>query len=48
MATYNGGMYVSEQIDSILAQEDVDAHLYVADDRSSDSTIRILGDFRLG
>lgn len=41
MATYNGGKYVSEQIESILAQEDVDVHLHIADDRSSDDTPEI-------
>lgn len=38
MATYNGGRFVGEQIESILEQEDVDVHLYIADDRSSDNT----------
>lgn len=38
MATYNGGQWVEQQVDSILAQEGVDVRLLVSDDGSSDST----------
>lgn len=38
MATYNGGKWLEQQIDSILAQEDVEISLIVADDASSDGT----------
>lgn len=45
MATYNGERYLCEQIDSILAQEGVDVHLRVCDDRSTDGTFAILQDY---
>ena len=32
MSTYNGEKYLKEQIDSILAQRDVDVTLYIRDD----------------
>ena len=38
MATYNGEKYVTEQIDSILAQESVNVTLLISDDGSSDGT----------
>ena len=38
MATYNGEKYVAEQIDSILAQQDVDVTLLITDDGSTDAT----------
>ena len=41
MATYNGEKYVAEQIDSILAQENVDITLLISDDSSTDSTAAI-------
>ena len=42
MSTYNGEKYLSEQIESILAQEDVDVYLYVRDDGSTDHTKDII------
>jgi len=42
MATYNGEKYLPEQIDSILAQKDVDIFIKVSDDRSTDNTQKIL------
>lgn len=41
MATYNGEKYVAAQIESILAQSDVDVHLLISDDCSTDSTYYI-------
>lgn len=41
MATYNGEKYVAEQIESILHQKDVDVHLLISDDGSSDNTVKI-------
>ena len=38
MATYNGVDYLAEQVESILDQVDVNVHLVVSDDRSSDGT----------
>lgn len=42
MSTYNAEAYLATQIDSILAQEDVDVTLHVRDDGSSDSTLSML------
>ncbi len=41
MATYNGGKYLREQIDSILNQSFTDWHLYIHDDGSMDDTVTI-------
>lgn len=42
MATYNGGSYLSQQLDSILAQTHKNWKLLVRDDCSTDNTIKIL------
>ncbi len=42
MSTYNGEKYVSEQIESILSQRDVNIKLYIRDDGSEDKTLSIL------
>ena len=42
MATYNGEMYLREQVDSILGQLCNEDELIVSDDGSTDSTIEIL------
>lgn len=41
MATYNGEKYLSQQIDSILNQKNVDVTLLICDDCSSDGSFRI-------
>jgi rhamnosyltransferase len=38
LAAYNGAQWLNEQIDSILAQADVDVTLFISVDRSSDGT----------
>ena len=45
MSTYNGELYLKEQIDSILSQQDVQLELYIRDDGSSDGTIDILDEY---
>lgn len=45
LAAYNGSKYIKEQIESILLELKVDDFLYVADDCSQDSTIKILENF---
>ena len=45
MSTYNGEKYLSEQIDSILSQIDVNIQLYIRDDGSSDKSIEILNKY---
>ena len=42
MATYNGGRYLREQVDSILSQLSQDDELIVSDDGSTDNSIQIL------
>lgn len=39
LASYNGARWIRQQIESILAQEQVDVHVVVRDDGSSDSTV---------
>ena len=45
MSTYNGEKYLSEQIDSILAQKDVHVELFIRDDGSQDSTREIISEY---
>ncbi|MDC9128625.1 hypothetical protein CG706_25805 [Escherichia coli] len=40
LATYNGECWISAQIDSILAQRDVDVTIYISDDCSTDKQKR--------
>lgn len=42
MSTYNGEKYLEEQIESVLAQENVNIKIIVRDDGSTDNTIKIL------
>lgn len=45
MATYNGEIYLKEQIDSILAQRGVNVTLWIRDDRSTDGTASLLRNY---
>ncbi|MBU2994087.1 glycosyltransferase family 2 protein [Octadecabacter sp. B2R22] len=45
LATYNGAKYVQQQLDSYVAQTDVDWDLWISDDGSSDDTMTILKTF---
>ncbi len=45
MSTYNGELYLREQIDSILSQKDIELYLKVRDDGSTDSTVEILNEY---
>ncbi|SHL11291.1 glycosyltransferase family 2 protein [Fibrobacter sp. UWH4] len=50
MATYNGGKFIREQLESILSQLSSDAEIVVADDGSTDDTLSVvasLGDSRI-
>lgn len=42
MATYNGGKYIREQIDSILPQLSSTDELIISDDGSTDDTVKII------
>lgn len=46
LSTYNGEKYLKEQLNSIYCQKDVDVHLLVRDDCSTDRTIQILQDYK--
>lgn len=45
MSTYNGEKYIKRQIDSILAQKDVEINLLIRDDGSKDSTVSIIQEY---
>lgn len=45
LSAYNGEKYLARQLDSILAQRDVELSLLVRDDGSSDRTMGILNDY---
>jgi glycosyltransferase involved in cell wall biosynthesis len=45
MPTYNGERFLSQQVSSILEQEEVSISLYVRDDSSTDNTLEILKQF---
>jgi rhamnosyltransferase len=45
MATYNGEKYIAEQIDSIVNQSFQDWTLYIRDDGSNDSTLKIVENY---
>lgn len=47
LSTYNGEKYLSEQLDSLYAQEGVDTHILVRDDGSKDKTTSILEEYNL-
>lgn len=44
LASYNGEQYVREQLMSIVRQEDVDLHVFVRDDGSTDRTLEVVAD----
>ena len=45
LSTYNGEKYIREQLDSILAQKDVEVSVLIRDDGSTDSTIDIIQEY---
>ena len=45
LSTYNGEKYLSEQIESLLRQKDVQLSILARDDGSSDSTVSILEEY---
>jgi len=47
MATYNGGKYLEEQLDSILSQTLSPAEIIVCDDQSTDNTPEILEKYHI-
>ena len=47
IATYNGGKYLREQLDSLYTQSRVPDEVFVSDDNSSDGTILILKEYSI-
>ena len=45
MAAYNGAPYIQEQMDSILCQSDINWHLTISDDGSTDGTDAIIDEY---
>lgn len=45
MSTYNGELFIKEQLNSILNQKDVDIKLFIRDDGSVDRTLDIVDEF---
>lgn len=45
LATYNGERYIREQIESILAQSDVEVSILISDDGSTDKTTEIINGY---
>lgn len=46
MSTYNGAEYLSEQIESIINQQNVNTHILIRDDGSTDNTVRVIHEFQ--
>lgn len=46
MATFNGGRFLQDQLQSLAGQSHQNWHLFVSDDRSEDATLAILGTFQ--
>lgn len=45
LATYNGSLFLKDQISSFLSQKDVNIDIYISDDDSSDATPDIINHF---
>lgn len=46
MATYNGGKYLREQLDSLYSQTRIPDEVVVCDDNSTDNTVEILEEYK--
>ena len=47
LSTYNGERFISEQLDSLLIQKDVDLSILIRDDGSSDNTVKIINNYKI-
>ncbi|MBY0220363.1 glycosyltransferase family 2 protein [Paenibacillus illinoisensis] len=45
LSTYNGVKYIDEQIESLLAQSEVELHIHIRDDGSSDGTVQKIREY---
>ena len=43
LSTYNGEKYIKQQYDSLINQENIDVHILIRDDGSTDSTLEEIG-----
>lgn len=46
LSTYNGERYLAEQLESLVAQKDVDVEILVRDDGSKDATVAMLDEWQ--
>ncbi len=46
LSAFNGQKFIAEQVDSLLAQKDVEIHIIVRDDGSTDNTVNIIKEYR--
>lgn len=46
VATYNGGRYLNQQLDSIFSQENQDFNILIRDDGSTDNTVSIITSYQ--
>lgn len=46
LATYNGGQYLREQLDSLFAQTNQDFRIVIHDDGSTDNTVEIINEYK--
>lgn len=46
LSSYNGSLYIKEQIMSLVIQKDIDLDIYVRDDGSTDNTIKIVSSIK--
>ena len=45
LAAYNGENYLSEQLDSILSQKQVEVEVFISLDQSSDGSIDVINEY---
>lgn len=46
LSTYNGDKFLVQQLNSLLAQQNVDIHILIRDDGSTDKTLSILSEYQ--
>ncbi|OWV24469.1 hypothetical protein B7982_01790 [Fibrobacter sp. UWB2] len=46
LSTYNGELFLAQQLDSLFAQKNVNVHILARDDGSSDETVSILNKYK--
>lgn len=46
LSAYNGEKYIVKQIESILNQENVDVHILIRDDGSTDNTVNLINNVK--